>query len=76
MKDAFIALLVMIVLFFVVWMWGLSVCSRDDNVKDRKDKTNCGRNCCKYCGAKLGSIGLGRGLTLGQLSIKKKGGVR
>lgn len=27
-------------------------------------------------GAKCGSIGLGRGLTLGRLSLKKKGGVR
>ena len=76
MKDVFIALLVMIVWFFVVWMWGLSVCSRDDKVKDRKDKANCGRNCCQDCGANCGSIGLGRGLTLGQLSVKKKGGVR
>ena len=67
MKEEFIALLVMIVLFFVVWMWGLSVCSRDDKVKDRKDRSNGGANC--------GSIGLGRGLTLGQLSVKKKGGV-
>ena len=75
MKDVFIALLVMPVLFFVVWMWGLSVCSRDDKVKDRKDKANCGRNCCQDCGAKCGSIGFGRGLTLGQLSVKKKGGV-
>ena len=75
MKEEFIALLVMIVLFFVVWMWGLSVCSRDDKVKDRKDKTNCGRNCCKYGVANCGSIGLGRGLTLGQMSLKKKGGV-
>ena len=76
MKDVFIALLVMPVLFFVVWMWGLSVCSRDDKVKDRKDKANCGRNCCQDCVAKCSSILLGRGLTLGQLSVKKKGGVR
>ena len=76
MKEEFIALLVMPVLFFVVWMWGLSVCSRNDKVKDRKDKANCGRNCCQDCGAKCGSTGLGRGITLGQLSVKKKGGVR
>ena len=76
MKEEFIALLVMPVLFFVVWMWGLSVCSRDDKVKYRKDKANCGRNCCQDCGAKCGSTGLWRGITLGQLSIKKKGGVR
>lgn len=76
MKDVFIALLAMPVLFFVVWMWGLSVCSRVDKIKDRKDKTNCGRNCCQDCGAKRGQIGLGRELTLGQLSVKKKGGVR
>ena len=75
MKDVFIALLVLPVLFFVVWMWGLSVCSRDDKVKDRKNKANCGRNCCQDCVANCGSIGLGRGLTLGQLSVKKKGGV-
>ena len=75
MKEEFIALLVMPVLFFVVWMWGLSVCSRDDKVKDRKDKANCGRNLCQDCGAKCGSTGLGSGLTLGQLSVKKKGGV-
>ena len=76
MKDAFIALFVMPVLFFVVWMWGLSVCSRDDKVKDRKDKANCVRNCCQDCGWKCGSTRLGRGITLGQLSVKKKGGVR
>ena len=76
MKDVFITLLVMPVLFFVVWMWGLSVCSRGDKIKDRKGKANCGRNCCQDCGANCGSIGLGRGITLGQLSIKKKGGVR
>lgn len=76
MKEEFIALLVMPVLFFVVWMWGLSVCSRDDKVKDRKDKENYGRNCCQDCGAKCGSTGLGRGITLGQLSRPKRGGVK
>ena len=76
MKEELIALLVMPVLFFVVWMWGLSVCSRDDKVKDRKDKANCGRNCCQDCVAKCSAIVLGRGITVGQLSVKKKGGVR
>ena len=65
MKDAFIALLVMLpFLFFIVWMWGWSVGYRDAKVEDRKDKANCG------------STSLGRGLTLGQLSVKKKGGVK
>ena len=65
MKDVFITLLVLLpFLFFVVWWWGYSFGYRDAKVEDRKEKTKCG------------SIGFGMGLTLGQLSIKKKGGVR
>ena len=65
MKDAFIALLVILpFLFFIFWMWGWSVGYRDAKVEDRKDKANCG------------STSLGRGITLGQLSAKKKGGVK
>lgn len=65
MKDAFIALLVILpFLFFIVWMWGWSVGYRDAKVEDRKDKAN---------GV---SIGFGRVITLGQLSVKKKGGVK
>ena len=64
MKDAVFALVVLLpFLFFVVWTWGWSVGYRDARVEDRKK-------------AKGGSIGLGRGLTLGQLSIKKKCGVK
>ena len=69
MKDVFIALLVLLpFMLFIVWVWGYSVGYRDARVKDRKDRSN--------GGAKCGSIGLGSGLTLGQMSIKKKGGVR
>ena len=69
MKDVFIALLVLLqFMLFIVWMWGYSVGYRDARVEDSKDKAN---GC-----AKCGSILLGRGLTLGQLSVKKKGGVR
>ena len=68
MKDAFIVFVVLLpFMLFIVWMWGYSFGYRDAKIEDRKDKTNCGANC--------GSIGLGRGLTLGQLSVKKKGGV-
>ena len=64
MKDAVFAFVVLLpFLFFVVWWWGYSFGYRDAKVEDRKEKAKCG------------SIGLGRGLTLGQLSIKKKGGV-
>ena len=73
MKDAFIALLVMLpFLFFIVWMWGYSLGYRDAKIEDRKDKANCGQN----GGAKCGSIRLGMGLSLGQLSRSKRGGVR
>ena len=69
MKDVLIALLVLLpFLFFIVWMWGYSFGYRDAKLEDRKDRSN--------RGAKCGSIGLGRGLTLGQLSVKKKGGVK
>ena len=69
MKDAFIALLVLLpFMLFIVWVWGYSSVYRDAKLEDRRDKDDGGRKC--------GSIGLGRGLTLGQLSIKKKGGVR
>ena len=69
MKDAFIALLVLFpLLLFIVWMWGWTVGYRDAKIEDRKDRSNGGLKC--------GSIGLGRGITLGQLSGKKKGGVR
>ena len=69
MKDAFIALFVLLpFLFFIVWMWGYCFGYRDAKIEARKDKSNCGANC--------GSIGLGMGLTLGQLSIKKEGGVK
>ena len=69
MKDVFIALLVLLPLFlFIVWVCGYSVGYRDAKVEDRKDRSNGGANC--------GSIGLGRGLTLDLLSVKKKGGVR
>ena len=65
MKDAFIAMVIMLpFLFFIVWMWGWSVGYRDAKVEDRKDKAN------------GGSICLWRVITLGQLSVKKKGGVR
>ena len=68
MKDVFIALLVLLpFMLFIVYVWGYSVGYRDARVEDRKDRSN--------GGAKCGSIGLGRGLTLGQLSVKKKGGV-
>lgn len=69
MKEGMIALLVLLpFMLFIVWAWGYSVGYRDARVEDRKDRSNGGANC--------GSIGLGRGLTLGQLSLKKKGGVR
>lgn len=65
MKDVSIALLVLLpFMLFIVWVWGYSVGYRDAMVEDRKEKAKCG------------SIGLGRGLTLGQLSVKKKGGVK
>ena len=64
MKDVLIALLVLLpFMLFIVWVWGYSLGYRDAKVEDRKEK------------AKGGSIGLGSGLTLGQMSIKKKGGV-
>ena len=69
MKDAVFAFVVLLpFLFFIVWMWGYSSGYRDAKVEDRKDRSNRGSNC--------GSIGLGSGLTLGQLSVKKKGGVK
>ena len=69
MKDAFIALLVLLpFMLFIVWVWGYSSGYRDAKVEDRKDRSNRGSNC--------GSIGLGSGLTLGQLSVKKQGGVK
>ena len=69
MKDVFIALLVLLPPFlFIVWQLGYSAGYLDAKVEDRNDKAN---GC-----AKCGSILLGRGLTLGQLSVKKKGGVR
>ena len=69
MKDLFIALLVLLpFMLFIVWVWGYSVGYRDAKVEDRKDRSN--------GGAKCGSIGLGRGITLGQLSIKKEGGAK
>ena len=65
MKDAFIVLLVLLPPFlFIVWQLGYSVGYLDAKVEDRKEKAKCG------------SIGLWRGITLGQLSVKKKGGVR
>ena len=69
MKDAVFALLVLLPLFlFIVWWWGWTVGYSEAKIEDRKDRSN--------SGAKCGSIGLGRGLTPGQLSVKKKGGVR
>ena len=69
MKDAFIAFVVLLpFLFFIVWMWGYCFGYRNAKLEDRKDKANRGSKC--------GSIGLGRGLTLGQLSRPKRGGVR
>ena len=69
MKDVFIALLVLLPLFlFIVWRWGWAVGYSEAKLEDRKDRSN--------GGAKCGSIGLGSGITLCQLSIKKKGGVR
>ena len=69
MKDAFIALLVLLPLFlFIVWWWGWAVGYGEAKLEDRKDWSN--------GGAKCGSIGLGRGLTLGQMSLKKKGGAK
>ena len=69
MKNAFIALLVLLpFMLFIVWAWGYSVGYRDARVEDRKDKAN---GC-----AKCGSTGLGRGITLGQLSRPKRGGVK
>ena len=69
MKDAFIALLVLLpLLLFMTWWCGRCVGYQEAKSKDRKHRDNGGRN--------FSSIGLGRGLTLGQLSVKKKGGVR
>ena len=69
MKDVLIALLVLLpFMLFIVWVWGYSSGYRDAKIEDRRDKEN--------CGAKRGSIGLGRGLTLGQLSRPKRGGVK
>ena len=69
MKDAFIALLVLLpLLLFMAWWWGWCIGYQEARSKDRRDRDDGGRKC--------DSIGLGRGLTLGQLSIKKKGGVR
>ena len=68
MKDAVFAFVVLLpFLFFIVWWWGWAVGYGEAKLEDRKDRSNGGANC--------GSIGLGRGLTLGQLSVKKKGGV-
>ena len=68
MKDAVFAFVVLLpFLFFIVWLWGWAVGYGEAKLEDRKDRSNGGANC--------GSIGLGRGLTLGQLSVKKKGGV-
>ena len=68
MKYAVFAFVVLLpFLFFVVWWWGWAVGYGEAKLEDRKDRSNGGANC--------GSIGLGRGLTLGQLSVKKKGGV-
>ena len=68
MKGVFIALLVLLPLFlFIVWRCGWTVGYGEAKLEDRKGRSNGGANC--------GSIGLGRGLTLGQLSVKKKGGV-
>ena len=68
MKYAVFAFVVLLpFLFFVVWWWGWAVGYGEARLEDRKDRSNGGANC--------GSIGLGRGLTLGQLSVKKKGGV-
>ena len=65
MKDLFIAIAIMLpLLFFVVYMWGWSTGYRDAKIEDRKTKE------------KRGSIGLGRVISLGQLSVKKKGGVK
>lgn len=69
MKDVFIALLILLpFMLFIVWVWGYSSGYRDAKIEDRKDRSNRDSNC--------GSIGLGRGITLGQMSLKKKGGVR
>ena len=69
MKDVFITLLVLLPLFlFIVWWWGWSVGYGEAKLEDSKDRSNGGANC--------GSIGLWRGLTLGQLSVKKKGGAK
>lgn len=77
MKDVLIALFGLLpFMLFIVWVWGYSSGYRDAKIEDRKDRSNCGRNCCQDLCAKRGSIGLGRGLTLGQMSIKKKGGVQ
>ena len=60
MKDAVFALVVLLpFLFFVVWWWGYSFGYRDAKLEDRNEKAKCG------------SIGLWRGITLGQLSVKK-----
>lgn len=43
MKDAFIALLLMLpFLFFIVWMWGWSVGYRDATEDERKRKADGG----------------------------------
>ena len=69
MKDAVFAFVVLLpFLFFVVWWWVWAVGYGEAKLEDLKDRSNGGANC--------GSIELGRGLTLGQLSVKKKGGVR
>lgn len=65
MKDVVIALLIMLpFMFLIAWLWGYCLGYRDAKVEDRRDKVNCG------------SIGLGREISLGKLSVKKKGGVR
>lgn len=39
MKDAFIAMVIMLpFLFFICWMWGWSVGYRDAKIEDRKTK--------------------------------------
>ena len=65
MKDAMIALLVLLpFMLFIVWVWGWSAGYHDAKVEELKRKAN------------GGSISLGRGLTIGQMSVKKKGGVK
>lgn len=65
MKEMLIALLLTFpLLLFFAWVIGYSFGYRDAKLEDLKEKS------------KGGSAGLGRGITLGQLSRPKKGGVR